>query len=132
MPCRDTADIDVDHPVPLVDLERRQRGERHHAGVVDEDVDGAELRFGEVRKGRHVVEAGDVEGADTDLAAAALDVLRDALEPIGSARPQHHAGAVRRKDPRGPLADAARRPGDEHDLVVQGWHEVLRLLFPAL
>jgi hypothetical protein len=34
-------DVDVDHPVPFVDLEAFERRLRHQAGVVDHDVDAA-------------------------------------------------------------------------------------------
>ena len=40
------ADVDVDHPVPLVDLERRRAATAASAGIVDDDVDAAELGLG--------------------------------------------------------------------------------------
>src|ERR1035441_5510419 len=32
-------DVEVDHAIPLVDLEKRKRRDRHDAGIVHQDVD---------------------------------------------------------------------------------------------
>jgi hypothetical protein len=37
-----TLDVDVDHPVPLVNLQKFEQGLRHQSGIVDHHVDAAE------------------------------------------------------------------------------------------
>jgi hypothetical protein len=60
------ANVDVDHPVPFVDLERRERRQRHHASVVDEDVDAAELGLGEVNEDLNIIEVDNIERSIAD------------------------------------------------------------------
>ncbi len=109
------ADVDVDHAVPFVHPQRGHRGQRHHAGIVDDHVDASETfeRMGgeglDVRAARHVQRPGLGD------AAARRDVGHDALEPVGAAGAQQHRGAAVREQPRRGFADAAAGAGDEDD-----------------
>lgn len=52
-----TVDIDVDHPVPLVDFSCFRRRQRHPAGIVDQHIDTAMGVLREGREGLHIVRA---------------------------------------------------------------------------
>src|SRR5690606_40971378 len=73
------ADVDVDHAVPFVDLQRGHGRQRHDPGVVDDDVDAAVELQREIGEGLHVGALCDVDGAVFDLAARrAVDVTQRA------------------------------------------------------
>ena len=95
------------------DLERLR-----DTGVVDEDVDVAELR--DHRRGRAfaVRLAGDI-ACDADVAGA--DIGGGRFSGPGVQVEDGDAGAVLGEEPRGGLADAARGrgPGDDCDFVLQ-------------
>ena len=48
-------DIDVDHLLPLLDAQVVERGDRPHAGIVDENVELAEALPGQLDEGGKVV-----------------------------------------------------------------------------
>jgi hypothetical protein len=117
-PMQHASNVDVDHPVPLVNPEGREWGERHDAGVVDDHVDLAEFRFGEIGKGPDIVKVRDIESAQAHAAAAPLNPARDALQPVGPTRAEHDARATRREHAGCCLADAARRSSDQNNFVI--------------
>ena len=102
-------------------------GQRHHAGVVHEHVDGAESVQGvpcrrfDLSHVRHVgnmnraVEAGGPNALENLVQALSVDVHADDLRATGSALFGNQ------------LAEAATRTGDDDDLVLQ----VLRLTYPS-
>ena len=112
-PVQHAADVDVDHPVPFVDLERRERRQRHHASVVDQDVDAAELELGEVHEGVNIIEVDNIERSIADEAAGALDLVRKAFQPVRPSSAKHDACAMLGEHSGGPFADTARSAGDE-------------------
>src|SRR4051794_5297875 len=78
-------DVDLDHRAPLVGRRVDDRAEQHHAGVVDEDVEAAELGVGALDEGARLCLVGDV-GRDGERAAAgAVDLLRERFDAIGAA-----------------------------------------------
>ncbi len=84
------------------------------AGIGEEDVDRPVMPLGLGDQVPDVGFLGDVAG-DGD----ALDVLGDGLETAGIAVGHDHAlGAFLGIAPRDRLADAARRAGDDADLVL--------------
>ena len=66
-------DVDVDHPVPVVDLEALERRLRHQPGVVDHHVDAPVRLHGRVDQPLHLVAVGDVRRDGERLAAAAVN-----------------------------------------------------------
>ena len=68
-------DIDVDHPLPLVALQCRERGEGHDPGIVDERIDPAKARFCSRDESIETVGIDNVEVlplADLDLTSPTL------------------------------------------------------------
>ena len=91
----------------------------HHAGVVDEDVQPSEpvdgLLDGRLGLVRSVMSASHDEGR----AAGRLDLGGECLEAVASSGHECDGGAVLGEPAGGRRADAAARPGDEGDGVVQ-------------
>ena len=94
-------DVDVDHPVPLVDLQRGHERERHDAGIVDDHVDAAEGFARRVGEGGDIGAVGDVETLRQHFAALARDLFGKRLQPIGATGAEHEL-----------RAGAAELPGD--------------------
>ena len=93
-------------PLLLVGLGDRVEAERA-AGVVDEDVAGADCGYEGLDRGR----VGDVE---RDRLAA--DLCRQLLEPLEAAGAENRAVALAGQRPRGRCADAAGSAGDHRGL----------------
>lgn len=123
----DTADVDVDHLVPFVDLKFVQGGEGHDAGVVDEDVDAAEFFEGEVGEGLGVFEVGDVQRAVFDEAAGGANFFGELFESVGATRSEKNLMALGGEMAGGGFADAAGGTGDKDDFggVHRSWFLVL-------
>lgn len=117
-PVQQAADVDVDHPVPLLDQQRVQPRQRHHAGVVDDHVDPAVPPHGLLGERDHVHAVGDVQAACVDAAARLLDLLRERLQALLAAGADDHLVAFASQAQRGGLADAAAGAGDQNDLGV--------------
>ena len=106
-------DVEVDHPLPLLDRRLERRAEQHHAGVVDDGVEAAELGDGALDQGLGGGAVGDV-GLDRErLAAGVVDLPGQALQPVDAAGRDGDRGAVGGEAFRGRLADAAGGAGDE-------------------
>jgi hypothetical protein len=121
----DAADVHVDHPVPLLDSQRRERRKRHHPGVVDDHVDPAPAFPGGGHEGPHVGGVGDVQAAERRVAAAAAaaaavrgDVLDELFQPVRAPRAKEQPVAVGGQAAGGGRPDAAARSGDQYDLRV--------------
>ena len=79
-------EVERDHPVPLLDRRVDDRAEQHHAGVVDDDVEPAELGDGALDGGDRLVAVGDV-GLDREPAELAGERVEPVLAPRGERPP---------------------------------------------
>jgi hypothetical protein len=104
---KNAADVDVDHPVPLLDFQRVERRQRHDPGVVDEDIQAAILADGLAGKGLHVGAIGDVECAAKTRSAFGTYGFDQGFQPVGAAGAKDDAGAFPCKVSRRRLADTA-------------------------
>ncbi|MNG30985.1 hypothetical protein D3C84_1167150 [compost metagenome] len=77
-------DIHIDHPVPLVHLQRIELGKRHDPGVVDQHIDPAELLQGEVDEGLGVFPAGHIQAPACGAAAGLADFRHQALQAFAT------------------------------------------------
>ena len=110
-------DVDVDHPVPFVELERGHGRKRHDAGIVDHDVDPPPLGVGGLGEGMNLLPAGDVETPGDRFAPGRVDFAGERFEPIEAPGAQHDFCAGTAELARDALADAAAGAGDQNDLV---------------
>ena len=86
------------------------------AGVVDHDVDAAELvleELGDLLGRLGIGDVGQQHGATDACAPLRWRAV------VGGAVEHHHVGAFGGQDLGGGLADAARGAGDQHDLAVE-------------
>ena len=124
----DAHQVDAHHPAPLVEraLPRRLAGAAAgDAGVVAEDVDGAERIERLARERFHGVRLRDVADDGGDGSARLLQRVGGFVERLRLDVREHHLHAVR-GEPRGhALADAARRSGHDGDAVLELLHRVL-------
>ena len=122
--------VRLNHRVPVGALHPQGQLVAGDGGVVDEDIDAAELfeRLGEARLdllfARHVHRDGQ------RLAAALLDFPFERGELVRAARRQHQARAVLGEQQGRGAADALRRPGDNGDSLLDG-HEAASCVAPA-
>src|SRR5690606_31393145 len=116
------ADVHVDHPVPFVQLEGVQAGQRHHAGIVDDHVDPAELLAGVVDEGLGALAAGDVQPAEQCRTARLVDLSGECLQTFHPSRTQYDLGALVRQQTRGGFADATAGTGYEDDFAADVRH----------
>ncbi len=87
----------------------------HHAGIVDQDGDGAERPLGTIECMQHGL-AVDHIGADGDGAPARVfDARLDLVETVGTARHQSHRGAGPGQYLGEPHPEPARCAGDQRD-----------------
>jgi hypothetical protein len=119
------ADVDVDHTVPLLNLHRRERRQRHDPGIVDHDIDRAEGLGGEVGESLGVGEAGHIDGAEARGAACSGDLGDERLQPLGAAGTDHDMSTAPGEHTGDAFADPARRAGDGDDFPLDAGHEVL-------
>ncbi|MOA58839.1 hypothetical protein D3C78_1833200 [compost metagenome] len=61
---QDPANVHIDHPIPLIYLERFEFRKQHDAGIVDQHVDASVQFDSEVYKGLHVIQVGDIQRQD--------------------------------------------------------------------
>ena len=80
--------VDGDHRAPLVRVGVGHRAEQHHARVVHEDVQAAELVVRALDEGARLLLVRDVHLLDEGLP---FNALRDGLKAVGPARAQRHA-----------------------------------------
>ena len=106
-------EVEVDHPLPLLDRRVLGRAEQHHPGVVDDGVEAAELGDGALDQRLGLGAVGDV-GLDRQRATAGVADLGDQLlQPVDPAGRHRDRRAFAREPLRGRLADAAGGAGDE-------------------
>ena len=112
-------DVNVDHAVPFVDLERLEGRERHQPRIVDHHVDLAELLLGELHERLHIFAIGHVQRAIGSRPAFGLNIGYDLLKAVDPPCAKHDISAAPGQKPRGHLTDAAARPGDGDDFPLQ-------------
>ena len=97
---------------------------RPDRGIVDQDVDTAELGQGARRERVDLVLLGDI-GKDGDrLDPKVADLARDRVDlGLVSAGVDHDVGALRRQFQRRGAADIAARPGDQRNFPVELTHD---------
>src|SRR5882757_6177169 len=78
-------DVDIDHPVPLIDLEIVEGRQRHQTGVTDQYVEPAEAILRLLDKQRQIFTFGDVDRLNIHLAFALANVVGDGFQPVGPA-----------------------------------------------
>jgi hypothetical protein len=95
--------------------------DRHHAGVVAEDIDGAERVGRPRREGPDRREVGQIQLPDRERRARVVgrDVLAGGLGGVDAPAGQHHVGAGAGELAGGLEPDAAVRAGDDHGLSGQ-------------
>ena len=94
-------------------------GREQHAGIVDDDVDGAEALDGLAEARRHGFGLRYVGGRDQRFRSELAGLRRDLGERPGATGHQHQVGAGRGECERRLASDAARGPGDEHRPVAE-------------
>ena len=112
-------EVEVDHPVPLLGGGVLDRPQQHLAGVVDEDVEAAELVDGALDRGDRLLLVGDV-GLDRQRGVTvATDLGGQPLQPFQPPGRDRDFGSVGRQRSRRRLADAAAGAGDQRDGSVK-------------
>ena len=103
---QDALDVHVDHLVPVVGLQRGERGVRHDAGVQEDDVDAAKCLLGEFHDVVVLGRFGHVQLLVDGLAAVLLDLVGDLLQLVFAPRAEDDLGALAREQLRRRLADS--------------------------
>src|SRR5215213_9203172 len=112
----DPLEVHIDRAVPVLDLERLERRERHQAGVVDDRVDAPMGLHGVVHEMPDLLVVAHV-GLHDGLVAE-RELAGERLEPFETPRAQHELRPFPRETPGGGLAKPAARPGDYDHLVL--------------
>ncbi len=110
-------DVDVDHPVPFVDLEPFERRVRHQAGVVEHHVDAAVGLHGRVDQVLDLIAVGDVGGDGQGLAAAAVSSSASAWMRSARRAPSTTVAPSRGEVARRGFAQPAAGAGDDDDFA---------------
>ncbi len=79
-------DVDVDHPIPLVDLEVVEGRQRHQARVADQYIEPTEAILCFVDKRCQVFTFTDVDHLKVRLPLVLANVGGNGLKPIGTTR----------------------------------------------
>jgi hypothetical protein len=111
----------IDAELHLVTLDGPPVRTDHDAGVVDEQVEAAELSVNLLAERAHRVQVGQVEVLDVDAVVLAYldDLLGGLLGVLHVLAGHDDVGAAARKVQRGLVADARVGTGNDHNLVVQ-------------
>ena len=75
-------DVDIDHPIPFIDLEGRQRRNRHDSSVIHHDIDAAETVDSSLDECFHFSALRDVHGEADSLTACGRNLFRDCVDPV--------------------------------------------------
>ena len=110
-------DVDVDHPVPLVDLEPLERRLRHQPGIVDDHVDPPKAAT--AASTNCLTWSRWVTSVVTAIALPPppWQLSCQCLEAIHPPRPEHDARALRREKPCRRRAQTRAGPGDDDHLA---------------
>jgi hypothetical protein len=116
----ETEQVHLDHLAPLAGVGIGDRTEQHHARVVHEDVEAAELVVGRLHETACLLLVGDVDLPDQHRP---VEALRDRLQPLGTASTERDARAGGRQGPRSGLSDSRRGAGHgSHAAFERSWH----------
>jgi hypothetical protein len=110
----DALQIGIDDLVPIRFILLQGSPRRRHAGVVDDDVNRAEVGFGGVERGLNARRDGDVHHDALSLTVGIGDVVHGFGERIGTARTDGYTGASRREKGGEESPQAARAAGHQH------------------
>jgi len=110
---------DLGDPPELVRAHLPHRREHRGHGVVHPHVDGSERLLDLRRRREQLVGVGNVGRGAEGRGAQFLDLAPHVLEGLRVAGDQAELGAGAGEPVRGGAADAGRRPGDHHHLVLQ-------------
>jgi hypothetical protein len=115
-------DVDIDHAIPLVDLEQIQGRQRHETRVVHQYVNSTVALERGVRQPSYLRAIGHVRDSIGDGTAGLLNFVAHRAQSIFAARGQHQLRAPLRQQPRGGLAETTAGAGDDHDFVLNIGH----------
>ena len=87
------------------------------AGIVDQDIETAEVARQRLDQPGRLGVRGQIGGVDRRLAAKRADLLRHGFQRLGVARREHDVAAGRRQFERNAAADAAACAGDQGNLA---------------
>src|SRR5690606_6373666 len=120
--------VGFDDLVPEIERHLVDGGAVGDARIVDRHIDGAESLDSPIEQVLYRRLVGHVGGDTEGLAAEALNLCHERLEPFGAACREHHLGAlVRERDSAG-LTDSGTGTGHEDDPPLQYAHRTsLRL-----
>ena len=121
-PVQDTPQVDLDHQVPLVDLQFVQVRYETDTGVVDHDVEAPEFVDGGGDQVDDLAAVGNVDGNRHRGAAAAPDLFGDPPGGGGVAVGEHDLRPAFSQQARGRATDAATGAGDDYYLRHTGNH----------
>jgi len=113
--------VELDHLLPLLQRRADRLAEQHHAGVVDERVEPAELGHRALNGTGRLLLVGDVALQHQRGAAPVADAGRERLHPVLAPCRQCHRRAVIRERGGGGRADAARGPRHQRNGALQYW-----------
>jgi hypothetical protein len=114
--------VQLQHAAPVIVPAGVERAEQHDAGVVDQDVDPAELVGHPADGGPGLLGVGDVSREGQHRAVLGRELGGEVREPVRAPRHRGHPGAPAGQPTHGRLADAAARAGDQGDERVGGRH----------
>ena len=106
-------------PVPILLAALVKQLDRHHAGIVDDDVQAAKGCGGLFERRSHFGFAADVAGDGQRLAAGGRDLVGDFLAQVGASADERHTGSFLGEEPRRGFADAGGRAADPGHLPRQ-------------
>src|ERR1700722_20337194 len=105
-------DVEVDHAVPLVDLQKRKRRDRHNAGIVDQDIDLSVCVDGLLDQSLNLRPICYVDRHGKRLCAIGLNALHNGVETILTSRSQNDCCAQLCQMASGTLTETAARTRD--------------------
>src|ERR1700680_2727925 len=110
-------DIDVNLPVPLIDLKSLHRCDGHDTGVIDEHIDAAETFDGSLDQRFHFHALRHICGKSDGLAAGSRDLLNHCVDPVRTPRSQYNVCSLICEELRGAFSNAAAGSGDDYNFV---------------
>jgi len=124
----DAPQIDTQDPLPIGDGIHPRRPRHRHAGVVADDVHGAEFLQRCLRQALDVCRLRHVGAHRQRGGARRVDLTRGLLQRRRFNISEHDLHAFARKALRQGAPDAARSPGDDRNLPSEFFHGLLPLL----
>ena len=116
------ADVDVERLVPLIDAQRTEGRQRHHARVVHEHVDASELGHRGLDEGFERPLVTNIQRLDHHRAVGRPQRGGQLLEPVDPACADDDPGAQPGQVPRCGLPYAAAGAADRNHLPIQMFH----------